>query len=71
MKTKFIGKAKITKQGQLTLPNEGRKDLGIKVDSEVYWYEIDNCLVVVKDLVNQEELVDLILNKKNKRKGVN
>ena len=70
MKTpKFIGKAKLTKQGQLTLPLEARKDLDISLESEVYWYEIDNCLIVTKELVNQKELMDLILkNKKGDKK---
>ncbi len=67
MKPKFIGKAKLTKQGQITLPFEARNDLGIKLDSEVYWYEVDDYLVVVKELVNPKEL-ESKLNKKSKRK---
>lgn len=63
MKIKFIGKAKVTKQGQVTLPNEARQDLGIQLNSEVYWYEIDNMLIAVKNLVNQKELQDLIKKK--------
>ncbi len=59
---KFIGKAKLTKQGQMTLPNEARKDLGIELNSELYWYEIDGCLVVVKRLMNQKELLEMIRN---------
>jgi len=61
--TKFIGKVKLTKQGQITLPNEARQDLGIDLEQEVYWYEINDCLVLVKELVNQKELSKLI-NKK-------
>jgi bifunctional DNA-binding transcriptional regulator/antitoxin component of YhaV-PrlF toxin-antitoxin module len=53
---KFIGKAKLTKQGQVTLPNEARKDLGIDVDSDIYWYEIGNSLIAVKELVNPRDL---------------
>lgn len=53
---KFIGKAKLTRQGQVTLPNEARQDLGIDVNSEVYWYEIGDKLVVVKELVNPKDL---------------
>jgi len=53
---KFIGKAKLTKQGQVTLPNEARQDLGIDIDSDIYWYELDDCLVVVKELVNPKDL---------------
>lgn len=64
-KPKFIGKTKVTKQGQITLPFEARKDLAIELNSEVYWYELDDCLVVVKDLVNQKDLMRVIA--KNKR----
>ncbi len=63
---KFIGKARITKQGQVTLPYEGRKDLNIELESEVYWYEVNNCLVVVKDLVNQKKIMTMVNNKKKK-----
>ena len=34
-KVKFIGKAKVTKQGQVTLPYEGRRELNIELESEV------------------------------------
>ena len=64
MEPKFIGKTKVTSQGQITLPLEARKDLGIELTSEVYWYELDNCLVIVKDLVNQKELMKVILKNK-------
>lgn len=67
MEPKFVGKAKLTTQGQLTLPQEARKDLKIDAKSEVYWYEFNNALVLVKDLVNPKELINLVLNKKNKR----
>lgn len=60
---KFIGKAKLTKQGQVTLPNEARQDLGIDVDSDIYWYELGNNLIVVKELVNPKDL-DVELKKK-------
>lgn len=56
MKIKFIGKAKLTTQGQITLPFEARDDLGIKLDSEVYWYEVDDYLVATKELLNPEDL---------------
>ena len=68
MEPKFIGKAKLSRQGQVTLPFEARQDLDIKLDSELYWYELNNCLVVVKELVNQADLVDLVLSS-NKKKG--
>ena len=66
MEPKFIGKAKLTKQGQLTLPQEARQDLKIDAESEVYWYEFNNILVLVKDLVNPKELVGFIFKKKKK-----
>jgi bifunctional DNA-binding transcriptional regulator/antitoxin component of YhaV-PrlF toxin-antitoxin module len=56
MQPKFLGKAKITSQGQLTLPTEGRKDLGIEVNSELYWYELGDNLIVVRELVNPRDL---------------
>ena len=63
---KFIGKVKLTKQGQITLPQEARNDLGIDLGAELYWYELDDSLIIVKDLVNQKELVEKILNKKKR-----
>lgn len=60
MEAKFIGKAKLTKQGQLTLPQEARKDLGIEAESDVYWYEINEVLVLVKDLVNPKDIMKKI-----------
>lgn len=64
---KFIGKAKVTKQGQVTLPFEGRQDLNIPVESEIYWYEVNGCLIVVKDLVNQKEIMNMVNNKRGKK----
>ncbi|HLG24405.1 MAG TPA: AbrB/MazE/SpoVT family DNA-binding domain-containing protein [Candidatus Nanoarchaeia archaeon] len=66
MEPKFIGKAKLTTQGQITLPKEARKDLKIAQNSELYWYEIDNSLVLVKNLVSQSELTNTIFKKKVK-----
>ena len=57
MTVKFIGKAKITKQGQVTLPFEAREELKLGLNSEVYWYLVDDHMVVVKDLVSVEELM--------------
>ncbi len=62
--SKFIGKAKLTRQGQVTLPLEGRKDLGISPESEVYWYRVNNCLIVIKDIMNPRDLVNYLLKKK-------
>ncbi|MBI2558466.1 AbrB/MazE/SpoVT family DNA-binding domain-containing protein [Candidatus Woesearchaeota archaeon] len=66
MEPKFIGKAKLTKQGQLTLPQEARKDLKIDAESEVYWYEFNNVLVLVKDLANPKELIGIVFKKKKR-----
>mgnify|MGYP001558288184 CR=1 FL=1 len=63
MKARFVGKAKITKQGQVTVPNEARKDLNLPSESEIYWYLVDNHLVVLKDLMSIQEL-EKILSKK-------
>ena len=68
MEPKFIGKARLTKQGQLTLPQEARKDLKIDANSDVYWYEFNDILILVKDLVNLSEIEDLILKKKKRKK---
>ncbi|MBS3105764.1 AbrB/MazE/SpoVT family DNA-binding domain-containing protein [Candidatus Woesearchaeota archaeon] len=64
MEAKFIGKARLTKQGQLTLPKEGRQDLKIDSKSEVYWYRLNNALVLVKDIINPKELAAFVFNKK-------
>ncbi|MAG91597.1 hypothetical protein CMO83_02895 [Candidatus Woesearchaeota archaeon] len=68
MKPKFIGKAKLTKTGQLTLPQEARKDLKIDINSEVYWYELNKSLILVKDLVCLDELVKVIYKKRKRGK---
>jgi bifunctional DNA-binding transcriptional regulator/antitoxin component of YhaV-PrlF toxin-antitoxin module len=62
--SKFIGKVKITKQGQLTLPLEARKDLGINLEDEVYWYELDGVLIVTRELLNQKDLDRKVRGKK-------
>jgi len=53
---KFISKAKLTKQGQITLPLEARKDLDIDINSELYWYEIGDRLIISKELLNPKDL---------------
>lgn len=68
MAVKFIGKAKITKQGQVTLPFEAREELKLDLNSEVYWYLVDDHLVVVKDLVSVDELASMINKKKFNKK---
>ena len=64
MDAKFIGKAKLTKQGQLTLPQEGRHDLKIGLESDVYWYTYNDVLILVKDLLNPNEIEEFILSRK-------
>ena len=68
MEPKFIGKAKLTSQGQLTLPQEARKDLKLDARSDVFWYEFNGILVLMKDLVNPKELLSFILEKKKRNK---
>lgn len=61
---KFVGKAKLTKQGQVTVPLEGRKDLHLDSDSELYWYRINDVLVAVKEIVNPKDLLNTIMKRK-------
>ena len=68
MTIKFIGKAKITKQGQVTLPFEAREELKLDLNSDVYWYLVDDHLVVVKDLVSLDYLINKIRKQKNRNK---
>ena len=56
-KPKFISKVRVTNQGQITLPKEARKDLKIKLEEELYWYEINECLILSKEFVNQKDLI--------------
>lgn len=58
MDAKFISKAKLTKQGQITLPLEARKDLDISIDSELYWYEVGDKLIIVKELMSPKDLIE-------------
>ena len=67
MKAKFVGKARLTKQGQLTLPQEARQDMKIDAESDVYWYEFNNILVLVKELVNPKDLAKLVFDKKKNK----
>ena len=57
---KFIGKMKVSTQGQLTLPLEAREDLKIEVNSDVYWYSYNGFLVLSKELMNQKDIKDKI-----------
>lgn len=60
MEPKFIGKARLTSQGQLTVPIEARKDLNIDNDAKVYWYEVGEFLVLTTKLVSINELAELL-----------
>ena len=68
MESKFIGKARLTKQGQLTLPQEARQDLNIGAKSEVYWYEFNGILILVKELVNPKDLLQKFFDIRRKKK---
>ena len=63
MKPKFIGKVKLTKQGQLTLPQEARSNRNIDLDSELFWYEMDEFLILTKELENPKDLIKKIKRK--------
>lgn len=67
MAIKFIGKARITTQGQVTLPSEARDSLNMDANSEVFWYQVDDHLVVVKNLVSVDDLAGIISSKKRKK----
>lgn len=56
MEIKFVGKAKVTKQGQVTIPNEARQDLKINANSEIYWYENDDYLIATVKVLSTEEI---------------
>jgi bifunctional DNA-binding transcriptional regulator/antitoxin component of YhaV-PrlF toxin-antitoxin module len=68
MKVKFVGKAKLTRQGQLTLPFEARQELKIGADSELYWYMLGDHLVVVREILNPKDL-EAMLKKGSKNNG--
>ena len=61
MGVKFVGRAKMTKQGQVTLPNEARQDLSISSTSEIYWYEVNDYLIATTKLLSVEEVQKKLL----------
>ncbi|HZX45158.1 MAG TPA: hypothetical protein VFF28_05750 [Candidatus Nanoarchaeia archaeon] len=69
MEPKFVGKAKLTKQGQVTLPNEARQDLNISPNADIYWYELGKNLIAVTELVSPKDL-EVVLRKKRGSNGV-
>ena len=66
MEPKFFGRSRLTKQGQLTMPNEARKDLKLDTKSDVFWYELNGVLILVKELVNPKDLLGSIIKKRKK-----
>ncbi|HLD42982.1 MAG TPA: AbrB/MazE/SpoVT family DNA-binding domain-containing protein [Candidatus Nanoarchaeia archaeon] len=60
MAVKFSGKARLTKQGQVTLPAESRQNLKIQPESDVFWYRGDGFLIVTKELMNEKDLESAI-----------
>ena len=64
---KFIGNSKLTKQGQATIPQEGRKSLDLSPDADVFWYRVGDSLVLVKDLVAPRDLQVTASKKGGKR----
>ena len=61
MAVKFVGRAKMTKQGQVTLPNEARQDLSINSNSEIYWYEVNEYLIATTKLLSVEDVEKKLL----------
>ena len=55
-KPKFIGKAKITSLGQITVPKEARQDINVKEGDELYWYLVNDQLVATAELMSLDEL---------------
>jgi len=53
---KFAGNVSITSQGQVTIPLKSRKELKIEINSEVYWYEYKDMLILVKNLSEEKKL---------------
>lgn len=60
MKVNFLGKARLTTQGQVTLPLEGRNGLSIANGSEIYWYSVGGFLIVTKELCSHEDLAKML-----------
>ncbi len=60
MKITFLGKAKLTTQGQITLPHEGRRELEVSSGDEVYWYKVDNFIILTKTLHSHDDLLKIV-----------
>ena len=66
MEPKFVGKSKLTSQGQLTLPQKARKDLKIEPNADLFWYELNDVVVLLKELVNPKDIENMLNKKKRK-----
>ena len=53
---KFIGKAKITSLGQITVPKEAREDIDVEEGDELYWYVVNGQLVASSELMSLKDL---------------
>lgn len=53
---KFIGNAKITSLGQITVPKEARQEIKVREGDELYWYSVNGVLVATKELMSLKEL---------------
>lgn len=53
---KFIGKAKITSLGQITVPKEARKNIKVKEGDELFWYIVNCQLVATNELMSLDDL---------------
>ncbi|HLC65114.1 MAG TPA: AbrB/MazE/SpoVT family DNA-binding domain-containing protein [Candidatus Nanoarchaeia archaeon] len=60
MNVNFLGKSKITSQGQLTLPLEGRAQIGVSNGAEVFWYSVNDFLIVTKKLCSQDDITKIL-----------
>lgn len=62
MLAKFVGKSTVSKQGQITVPLEARKDLRITLEKPLYVYESGEAIIALKRLVSLEELADCLFS---------
>ena len=53
---KFIGKAKITSLGQITVPKEARQDINVKEGDELYWYVVNGQLIAANELMSLKQI---------------
>ncbi len=53
---KFIGKAKITSLGQITVPKEAREDINVKEGDELFWYVVNGQLIATNELMSLDDM---------------